>query len=74
MKIHIDRDDCTSCGTCWEACPEFFEMNPDDSLSQVIEKYRINGDRAKGTPPAGSEACARDSVDLCPVSIIHAEE
>ena len=74
MKIHIDRDDCTSCGTCWEACPGFFEMNKDDSLSQVIEQFRTNGDRARGTPPDDLEACARDAVDLCPVSIIHAED
>ena len=74
MKIHIDRDDCTSCGTCWESCPGFFEMNREDSLSQVIEQFRINGDRAQGTPPYDLEAWARDAADLCPVSIIHAED
>jgi len=74
MKIHIERSDCTSCGTCWDTCPEFFEENPDDAFSQVIEKFRLNGDIAQGTPPEDLEACARDAADLCPVSIIHTME
>ncbi len=74
MKIHIDRDDCTSCGTCWDTCPAFFEMNMKDRLSQVVEQFRINADPARGTPTDELEACARDAADLCPVQIIHTME
>jgi ferredoxin len=74
MKVLIDRSTCVSCGSCWESCPEFFEQNPDDSFSQIIEKYRSNGNIAEGTPPGESEACAQDAADLCPVSIISIEK
>jgi len=47
MKITLDRENCSSCGTCWEACPEIFEQTPDDSLSQIVEKYRLNGNNAE---------------------------
>ncbi len=51
MKVIIDRLNCVSCGTCWELCPDFFEENPDDSFSQVIERFRIEGNNAEGIPP-----------------------
>ncbi|MEN6610631.1 MAG: ferredoxin [Methanoregulaceae archaeon] len=73
MKITIDRPNCVSCGTCWESCPGFFEQNPDDSFSQVIEKFRLEGNSAEGTPSQESEACAVDAVDLCPASVITVE-
>jgi ferredoxin len=73
MKVTIDRNDCTSCGTCWETCPAFFEENPDDHLSQVIEKFRLNSDNAQGTVPEDLESCVTDAADLCPVSIITLE-
>jgi len=74
MKVHIDRDNCTSCGTCWDTCPAFFEMKKQDGFSQVVEEFRLNGDIARGTPPDDLEACARDAADLCPVQIIHTME
>lgn len=74
MNVIIDRANCVSCGTCWDTCPGFFEEDPDDSFSSVIEKYRINGDKSQGVPPADAEGCARDSVDLCPAQVIRIEE
>jgi ferredoxin len=47
-----------------------FEQDPVDSFSRIIEKYRINGNIAEGTPTEDLEACARDASDLCPVRII----
>jgi len=70
MKVTIDRNECTSCGTCWETCPAFFEENPEDHFSQVIEKFRSAGTIAEGTAPSDLEACVRDAADLCPVQII----
>ena len=74
MKVTIDRSNCTSCGTCWDACPAFFEENPDDAFSQVMEKFRLNGDIGKGTAPDDLEACVNEAADSCPVSIITVEE
>jgi len=73
MKAAIDRNACTSCGTCWETCPAFFEENPEDHFSRVIEKFCLNGNGAKGTVPEDLEACVTDAADLCPVSIIALE-
>ena len=73
MKVVIDRDSCTSCSTCWETCPEFFEQDPDDSFSCVIGKFRLDGDRSQGTPRGEAEACVLDAADLCPVQIIRIE-
>jgi ferredoxin len=74
MKVVIDRSSCTSCSTCWETCPEFFEQDPDDSFSRVIETFRINGDKSQGTTQPEAEACVQDAADLCPVQIIRIEE
>ena len=74
MKVTIERDTCVACGNCWDSCPDFFEENPDDSFSQIVEKFRLNGNNAEGTPPAEKESCARDAADLCPVTIIKIEE
>ncbi|MCK9579425.1 MAG: ferredoxin [Methanoregula sp.] len=70
MKVTIERTICVSCGSCWETCPGFFEENPDDSFSQVIEKFRSAGNIAKGTAPEDMEACVTDAADVCPVQII----
>jgi ferredoxin len=74
MKIAIDRDTCSVCGTCWESCPDVFEQNPDDSFSQVVEKYRLDGNSAQGMLPPGVSNCAREAADLCPVQIIRIVE
>ena len=48
MKIVLNRENCSICGTCWETCPEIFEQNPDDSFSQVVEKYRLERKHSGG--------------------------
>ncbi len=73
MKAVIDRQNCVSCGTCWEVCPGFFEQNPEDSFSRVTEKFRIDGNIAEGIPPEDLEACAADAAILCPASVISIE-
>jgi len=70
MKVSIERETCVSCGSCWETCPGFFEQNPDDSFSQVIEQYRLDGKIGEGQPTPDLEVCVRDAADLCPVQII----
>ncbi|MDP3396457.1 MAG: ferredoxin [Methanoregula sp.] len=70
MNVTIDRMECVSCGACWNTCPELFEQNPCDSLSQIVEHIRFCGDRAEGILQENDERCAREAVNLCPVQII----
>jgi ferredoxin len=70
IEVVIDRGDCTSCSACWERCPDFFEQNPDDEFSQIVEKYRTNG-LGEGEAPDDLAECIIASSDGCPVQIIH---
>ena len=69
-KVIIDREGCISCGTCWEDCPEFFEQNQDDNLSQVVEKYRTSG-LGDGEAPDDLLNCVIEASDDCPAEVIH---
>lgn len=73
LKVHIDREGCISCGTCWDTCPEFFEQNPDDTHNQVVGAYRIGGDVARGEVPESLEELVKRAAESCPVEVIHIE-
>ncbi len=72
VKVQIDRNDCTSCGSCWELCPDFFEESPEDHFSRITEPNRAGGE-AEGNVPEDLEGCAVEAADACPVQIIHIE-
>jgi len=71
MRITIDRDQCISCGACYQECPKIYEENTDDNWTQIAEAYRVDGSIAVGEVPADIEACAKAGAEVCPVSIIH---
>lgn len=73
VKVTIDREGCISCEACWLLCPDFFEQNPNDELSQVTEPYRLGDDPAEGDAPASQEDCVREAADQCPVTVIFIE-
>jgi len=73
MKVGIDRVDCTSCAVCWSVCPEVFEQNPTDSLSQIVESFRIGGQPGLGEVGEELRGCATEAAESCPVAIIHVE-
>lgn len=58
MKVQI-IDGCIACDLCSETCPEVFKMG-DDGLAHPIAD----------TVPAGSEDCAKEAADTCPVTVI----
>ena len=70
MIVTIDRMECVSCGACWNTCPDLFEQNPCDSLSQIVEPFRFCGDRDEGYIPENQIPCAHEAGNLCPVQII----
>jgi ferredoxin len=71
VNVKITRDECISCGTCADVCPEFFELSPEDNFSEVIEQYRVDGDLSSGTAPPNLEEKIQEAADLCPVQIIN---
>ncbi len=73
IRVTIERDECISCGVCWDMCPEVVEGEPDDRTSQIVAAYQVAGDAATGEAPEALAACAQEAADLCPVEIIDVE-
>ena len=71
IKVTIDRDGCISCAACWTVCPEVFEENQTDGLSQIVEQYRVSGDNSKGVASNELDEKIRDAEDRCPPQVIH---
>ncbi len=62
MKAIVDKDACTGCGLCADACPEVFEI--DDDVAKVIAN----------PVPTGSEASCIEAGESCPVEAIAIEK
>ena len=73
MKVTIDREECTSCGLCWDDCPDVFEENPDDGFSQIVEEYRLGDNLGAGVIAGEIEECASKAAEECPAEVIHVE-
>lgn len=74
MQVTIEREECISCGACYADCPEVFEENPDDGMSQIVEEYRANDDPSVGKVPDDLADCVDNAAYACPVEIIDYEE
>ena len=72
-KVRIDRENCIGCGACWALVPNFFEQNPDDGKSQIVEQYRA-GDPAVGNAPDDMLNDIKSAAEGCPVGAIKVEE
>lgn len=55
---YVDKDECISCESCVQICPDVFHMD-DDSKAEA--------------DPAADESteCIQDAMDTCPVECIH---
>lgn len=67
-KIIQEREKCIGCGSCAALCPKFFEM-ADDGKAKLLNSEK----NAEGNDELEVEKveCAQESVDACPVQIIH---
>jgi ferredoxin len=73
MKVTINHEECTSCGTFWKTCPDMFEENPDDSLIRSLKNTRLKGNIAIGGPSEAFEDCTVRAAELCCAEVIHIE-
>ena len=70
FKLVVDRDRCTSCGSCEDLCPELFELD-DGGISHFIGSKRVEyNDELE----MEEEKCSLDAAESCPVMIIHVYE
>ena len=74
VKVTIDRPGCISCESCWTLCPDVFEQNPEDTLSEVTEEYRVNDNPAEGEVTEDLVDCVWEAADSCPVTVIIVED
>jgi len=69
FKVTLERNKCTSCGTCEDTCPEHFELAEDafahikGSEKAEVEEFELE-----------DEDCFMDAAENCPVMCIHVYE
>jgi ferredoxin len=68
--VVVERDKCTSCGTCEDTCPELFELD-DGGIAHIIGSKR-NGNNDE--LPTEKQECSLDAAESCPVMCIHVYE
>ncbi len=70
FKVVVERDKCTSCGSCEDLCPELFELD-EGGITHIIGSERVeNNDELE----MKEENCSVDAAESCPVMIIHVYE
>lgn len=74
FAVHVERDECILCGTCWDVCPEVFEPSDEDGLCQIVEDYRTPAGIAHGKVSGAQLDCVTEAAEGCPVEIITVEE
>lgn len=63
----VERDNCTSCGSCENICPELFKLD-ETGISHIIGSERVENNDELETE---DEQCSVDAAESCPVMIIH---
>ena len=59
MKAFVDKDTCTGCGLCENACPEVFKINDDGVAEAIAEDI-----------PESLVKTAKEACEDCPVEAI----
>ena len=71
MRVTIDRSGCIRCGSCRTRCPGVFQQNPEDTSSEITERYRVNDNPAEDGGDLADRAV--EAADSCPVTVIFVE-
>ena len=66
-KIVLEREECISCESCVNACPDSFEMD-DDGWARMKDSMRVGSNDEQETEDLG---CCKEAAEACPVNIIH---
>jgi ferredoxin len=67
FKVVLEREECTGCESCVEACSDSFEML-DDGWAHVKGSTRAGSNDESEMDDLG---CVKDGAEVCPVNIIH---
>jgi ferredoxin len=67
FKVELEREQCTSCESCVESCPDSFEM-ADDGWAHVKGSKRVGSNDELDLDDLG---CTKEAAEGCPVNIIH---
>ncbi len=68
-KVIIDRDKCLGCGTCEAVSPEFFHLNSQDALVEVVGFNKV-GNNLVGEIDETQLAAFQLAADICPELVI----
>ena len=64
MKVKVDKDKCSGCGTCAATCDQVFELPDGEDVAKVIVDV---------VPPEAEDE-VREAADMCPDDAITIEE
>jgi len=71
-KIEIEREACTTCGTCYSIDPSHFE--PDEEGKSTVVGGETDSDVSSGVFDDDEIEVAREAEDSCPISVITVTE
>lgn len=66
FKITLERNKCTSCGTCEDLCPEHFEL-AEDAFAHIKGSKKAEVEELE----LEDEDCFMDAAENCPAMCIH---
>jgi ferredoxin len=67
VKVTIDQDACTGCGTCVGICSEVFELG-ETGIARLVKKYQVE-DEPRGEVPKDID-WIKPAAEECPVEAI----
>jgi len=70
FKVVLEREECTSCESCVDSCPDSFEM-ADDGFAHLLGSKRVGSNDELETDDLG---CCKEGAEVCPVNVIHVFE
>lgn len=68
IKIIHDRKKCIGCGSCVAICPNFFILNENDGLANLIEGKEVKGRFEREVNKI--DRYFNEVINTCPVGII----